>query len=90
MSDWFRRAEAIARQLAASGRPFTQDDITDAVGFPDAAHSPNGRNNEMGALLNKLQREGVIERIGDTKSRQPSRKGGRQAVWRGTQAALFA
>lgn len=78
--DWKQAAREVARLLAASGREFTQDDITDAVGLPRS-------RNATGSLLSGLARSGAIVRVGDTKGKRDSQHARRISVWRGSWAS---
>lgn len=81
---WFDRATTALIALAASGDPFTSDDLIDVVGVPDADHQPNARNNQVGAVFREAARQGIIRSEGRVvQSRQPHRKGGAVRVWRG-------
>lgn len=82
--DWRQRAWQELRRLAASGRPFTADDLLQIVGHPDKEHDPNGRNNSIGAVFQRGSTEKLIVAIGVEQSTQPHRKGGMVRVWRGT------
>lgn len=81
-SAWRARAEQVARELAATGREFTQDDITDRVGLPTV-------RNATGGLLSGLSRQGIIERVGDVKGSRDTQHARRISVWRGIAKELF-
>jgi hypothetical protein len=77
-------AEAIER-LAKTGEPFTADNVVAIAGWPDAEHTPNGRNSAIGAAFRLYRSQGMIRQTGQyVKSIQPHRKGGAIAVWVGT------
>ncbi len=80
---YLEQARAQLEVLAASGRPFTADDLHEAVKHPDASHSANGRNNLIGSVFREAHHAGVIEPVGVVPSRQAHRKGGMIRVWRG-------
>jgi hypothetical protein len=49
--------------LAATGRPFTSEDVTELAGLPTGTTQQHA-NNAVGALFNMAAREGVIEKTG--------------------------
>lgn len=78
--DWTR--DSVSRAiafLAASGRPFTTDDLRDLGA--DADHP-----NRWGAGVKAAVTAGTIECVGFTASTRPSRHGGILRVWRGVPA----
>lgn len=82
--NWRIRARRALETLAASGRPFTSDDLIALVGQPDATHQPNARNNAIGLAFRQAAADRLIESDGRVvSSRQPHRKGGAVRVWRG-------
>jgi hypothetical protein len=86
---WKTEARRAIAALAAQGEPFTSDDLLAAVGLPDPEHEPNARNNAVGSVFRWAAGEGLIETVGVTKSRLPTRKGGIVRVWQGP-AEVFA
>jgi len=68
---------AAVTDWAKRQRTFTIEDVLVDTGVP--VDHPN----RVGALTAALAREGVIVRVGYTKSRRASRAGGVVAVWRG-------
>lgn len=84
MSAWTRRAETELIALAATGRPFTADDLLARVGPPDPGHAPNGRNSAVGSLFAQWHHRHHIEIVGFAQSTTPSRKGGLIRIWRGS------
>lgn len=78
---WRDRAADEIERLAATGRPFTSDDVIDAVGHPDDRRKPNGRNNLIGAAFYSASVAGLIHQTGFTVSRY--RRGGVTRVWVG-------
>lgn len=89
--EWRANARREVRRLAATGRPFTADDLYDTLPHPDGNHTPNARNNLIGQVFREMCAEGWIEPVGVVKSRQPKRKGGMIRVWRGLpENRLFA
>lgn len=81
---WQARARAALEDLAASGRPFTSDDLIDVVGWPDGEHTPNGANSAVGSAFRSAKAAGLIVTEGRVRqSRQPHRKGGAVRIWHG-------
>ena len=80
---WKEEATIELRKLAASGVPFSSDDLTAKVGVPDGTHSPNGVNSGVGGIFGGAARAGLIEMVGVMKSSSSHRKGGMIRVWRG-------
>lgn len=69
--------------LAAEGKPFTADALTNLIGFPDDDHTPNAKNNLIGTLFCCASRDGIIRPLGFTASRRPQRHGNLIRVWQG-------
>jgi hypothetical protein len=83
---WGRDAEAAIRQLAASGVPFTADDLIRLVGLPSWGVN---RNNAVGALFTSAAKRGLIVRTGHyRKSRRALSHGRMIAVWVGVEGPL--
>lgn len=82
--DWESRAKHAIWELATSGQPFTSEDITDLVGFPDPlGHRANGPNNRIGLLLNRVAKSYGLRRV-DMKPAKNQRANGRLlTVWTG-------
>ena len=76
---WIAAATAEARRLAAIGKPFTIDHITDKVGLPI-------HRNATGHLLPSLARQGLIVRVGDAVGTREEQHGRRVSLWRGREA----
>ena len=74
---WKEQADAAIDQLAATGEPFTADDVRD-LGVPDPA-SPKA----WGARFLAASRQGRITRVGYVPSRRPSVHAHPIAQWRG-------
>jgi hypothetical protein len=78
---WQASAGLVARRLAASGVPFTVEDITREVGLPS-------HRNAVGSLVNTLARAGIIEWTGEMRQAQRgSRHANLNRVWIGRRAA---
>lgn len=80
---WTDRAHRAIDQLAATGRPFTADDITRLIGLPRPDEGVN-RNNAVGAVFRAAARRGVIVRVGFTQSGRTRSHGRVLAEWQGT------
>jgi hypothetical protein len=75
--DWKATADAAIDQLAATGQPFTADDVR-ALGVPD----PDSRK-AWGARFLSASRAGRIIRVGYVPSKRPSVHAHPIAQWRG-------
>ena len=74
-------AMAALKQLAATGETFESYDLSDQFGvYLDSPY-------RYGALFSSAARSGLIEHVGYTVSRRPTRSGGITRTWRGTAAA---
>lgn len=78
-SEWRAMVDAVIDTLAASGQPFTADDVNQLTG-----DSPTGSRGAAGARFNYAARRGVIRRIGYVPSRRPSVHAHPVALWVGT------
>lgn len=72
---WQERFKAVARQVAAMGKPFTSEEIMGHIG------EPPGHRNVIGATMNAIVRELKLKRIGYCKARRPSRHAAIVAIW---------
>jgi hypothetical protein len=82
--EWSRRAELAIRELAATGTPFTSDDLVRLAGLP--SYGVN-RNNAVGAFFTSASKRGLIERTGSyKKSRRAVSHGRMIAVWVGAES----
>lgn len=77
--DWVERADAWF-QSQPKGTLFTSEDVTAAIGFPSGGNGTN-RNNAVGAWVQKLSRQSVIERSHAIQSRNPASNGATIWVW---------
>lgn len=83
-TNWQRDAEIILAARAASGLPFTADDLRqDGLGEPD-------KPARWGNLFLQAQREGVIVSVGVLNSRRAQRRGSLSRVWVGTHGEAVA
>jgi hypothetical protein len=80
--DWWR-AGALAGNdvLAASGNPFTSEQLVGLVG------PPQGSQNQLGSVFLTASRAGVIVSIGAVRSPRPGRKAGLVRQWVGAEFA---
>jgi hypothetical protein len=69
------------RLLARSGRRFTSEDVTGAVGQPLSSGA-------VGALLNTAQQQGWLVRAGYTKAVRPNQHGAMISEWQGNPALV--
>ena len=83
--DWTQAAKHALHELAASGKPFTSEDLTDIVGLPHAS-GPN-RNNSVGTFVKAHARRFGLRRIDMAKARNPQAHGRLLAVWVGRYTA---
>lgn len=60
---WLDHAYGCLIILAASGAPFTSEDVTEMAGLPTGATGQHS-NNAVGALMNAAAREGIIRKTG--------------------------
>ena len=74
---WRADAEKLVSEFAATGRPFTADDLRDA-GLAEPDHQ-----NRWGGLFRTMAGWGVIRCVGVANSRKPSRHGSLGRVWQG-------
>lgn len=81
--DWERAAKHLIWQLARSGQPFTSEDITAEIGFPDQFNQPNGRNNRIGTLLNSVAKSYGLRRVDMRAAKNPQAHGRLLTVWIG-------
>ena len=82
--EWERAAKHAIWQAARTGQPFTSEDITAMVGFPDhLGHRANGPNNRIGLLLNKVAKSYGLRRIDMKAAKNPQAHGRLLTVWQG-------
>lgn len=72
---WVEAFTAEVTRLAASGRPFTSEDVTNIVGRPRGAGE--NKNNAVGALMMRLARSMHLTRTGRTRISSAPRSRGR-------------
>jgi len=79
---WEQQAKHLVAQWAQERRTFTTEDLTDALGFPDGAHHPNGANNRIGRLMGQLVPKYGLRIVARTPSRNPQSHGRTIPQWR--------
>lgn len=83
---WTLAAHEAMRTLAASGRTFTSEDLTDMVGLPSGDVGTN-RNNAVGAVVSWAVRTGLVVAVGQTKSTRARSNAAKLSVYVGAQHA---
>lgn len=78
--EWRAAVDIRIEALAASGDPFTSDDVSRSTG-----DSPTGSPGAMGARFSAAVKRGVIRRVGYVPSRRVSVHGHPVALWVGAQ-----
>ena len=82
VQEWKVQFRKRAMFLAATGDPFTSEDIIEYVGLP--RDSEMNANNAVGAMMNALAKEGVIRKTKERQvSKRPQSHGREIAVWAG-------
>lgn len=74
---WTRSAWNLLCAYAASGEPFSADDLVRNVGLP-----PD--RNAVGALFHHANQQGVIVKAGWATGQRPEQRGRAIRLWRGT------
>lgn len=75
---WRVKAEAEVRRLAATGKPFSSDDVLEAVGEP-----PLSSKNATPAVMRTAASRGEIRRVGSVQSRRPAARARWISQWVG-------
>ncbi len=75
---WRLVAERSIAELAATGEPWTADDLRERTGDPVGSHP-----NAMGGAINAAVRRGIIEPVGYDQARRPEAHARVLRVWRG-------
>jgi hypothetical protein len=75
-SRWADRAHNAILALAATGKPFTANDVRDQVGPPP-------KPNMVGPALSSAAKQGLIVKIGGTAATRRPRRSSSTAVWVG-------
>lgn len=74
---WAQRFDARVRELAATGRKFTSEDVTSVVGLPP------GHPSAVGARMNASARRGLIEKVGVGTAGRENQHAAMLTEWRG-------
>ncbi len=83
---WKGEADFAVLRLAATGRPFTADDVWRGIPAGFTTHEPRA----MGAILRGCARDGIIEALQEWKlSTRPECHRRPVRVWRGTNTEVF-
>jgi len=83
-TEWERAAKHVIWELARSRQPFTSEDVTAKIGFPDTyGHRANGPNNRIGLLLNKVAKQYGMKGIDRKPATNPQAHGRLLTVWQG-------
>lgn len=78
---WTRAADRSIAELAATGEPFTAEELRAIVGPPVGSH------NAMGTVFLRAARAGIIIRVGSRQANRVEAAGRWLAMWRGTGGA---
>lgn len=78
---WRDAADRAITRLAATGRPFTADDVRAQAG------DPPGHPNALGARFLAARRSGLLEEVGYVRSTRPDAHARRLVTYRGAQEA---
>lgn len=81
LAPWSVLAMQALRRLARTGRRFTSEDVTGAVGQPPSSGA-------VGALLNTAQQQGWLVRVGYTKAVRPNQHGAMISEWQAVPALV--
>lgn len=79
LGDWAHHADKAIKQLAATGQPFTADDVRALI--PDGLTPAH--NNAWGGLFSAWRTNGTITPVGYRQSTHGPRHGGIQRIWKG-------
>lgn len=81
---WKEAFYEVATTFAASGHPFTSEDVIERVGLPTGDVGLH-RNNAVGAMMNALARRGIIVKTGrHVPSKRAVSHGAELTEWIGT------
>jgi hypothetical protein len=77
---WVDAAACFIINKVFNGETVTADTLIDAVGLP-AGEVATNHNNAIGALFNRMARQGAIAEVGRVRSTRPSNMGRKISVW---------
>jgi len=80
---WRETALAAVSSLAAAGQPFTTDDVVRALPATVSTHEPRA----LGAVMQRLSREGAIVPVGLRDSSSTVCHGRTKRLWRGVHSS---
>jgi len=78
--DWVDAASCFIMNRVLTGDTVTADTLIDAVGLPAGIIATN-HNNAIGALFNRMARQGAIAEVGRVRSNRPSNMGRKISIW---------
>lgn len=86
-SEWERAARHTIWEFARSGQPFTSEDVTARIGFPDETHAPNGRNNRIGTMIQSLAKQYGYRQVDERMATNLRSNGRTIKVWQGRKSS---
>ena len=78
--EWVDAAACFIMTKVLTGYTVTADTLIDAVGLP-AGEIATNHNNAIGALFNRMARQGAIVEVDQVRSTRPSNMGRKITVW---------
>ena len=78
--EWVDMAACFIMNQVLTGLTVTADTLVEAVGLPAGEIAPH-HNNAIGALFNRMARQGAIAEVGEVRSSRPSNMGRKITVW---------
>ena len=78
--EWADMAACFIMNQVLTGLTVTADTLVQAVGLP-AGEIATNHNNAIGALFNRMARQGAIAEVGEVRSSRPSNMGRKITVW---------
>ena len=79
-TEWVDAAACFIMNKVLTGNTVTADTLVQAVGLP-AGEIATNHNNAIGALFNRMARQGAIAEVGRVKSNRESNCGRKISVW---------
>ena len=77
---WVDAAACFIINKVLAGDTVTADTLVDAVGLP-AGEVATNHNNAIGALFNRMAKQGAIAEVGRVRSTRPSNMGRKISIW---------
>lgn len=78
--EWTDLAACFVMDHVLRGDTVTADTLVAAIGLP-AGEIATNHNNAIGALFNRMARQGAIAEVGQVRSTRPSNMGRKISVW---------